>query len=228
MLTASFFPYFIITLLVVVHEFGHLLLAKLFGGKILKVYIYPFGGISKVAISYNISLFREFLILIAGPFFQFLAMFILFYFFPNKEKMVLLYHYGILFFNLLPIYPLDGGKILCLFFHRFLPYKRAYYFTFLLSYLCLLFILYFYFVSSSFNLLFIFAFLTYKLIKEINQLEFTFHRFLMERYLRCFHFHKSKIVHSYNQFQRSYHHLIISDGCYYTEKEYLEKNFKKC
>lgn len=198
------------------------------GAKVLKILIYPLGGISKFSTSFNISLFREFIILIFGPLFQIFGWFILITVFPEKVILISAYHYGILFFNLLPIYPLDGGKILCLFFHRFLPYKRAYYFTFLLSYLCLLFILYFYFVSLSFNLLFIFVFLTYKLIKEINQLEFTFHRFLMERYLRCFHFHKSKIVHSYNQFQRSYHHLIISDGCYYTEKEYLEKNFKKC
>ena len=34
------------------------------GAKVLKILIYPLGGISKFSISYNISIWREFLILI--------------------------------------------------------------------------------------------------------------------------------------------------------------------
>ena len=117
-ITASFFPFLIITVLILVHEFGHSLMVYLFGGEVIKILIYPLGGISKFSTSFNISLVKEFIILLFGPLFQIIAWYLLITLFPEKEMLISSYHYGILFFNLLPIYPLDGGKFLCLFFHN--------------------------------------------------------------------------------------------------------------
>lgn len=198
------------------------------GAKVLKILIYPLGGISKFSTSFNISLFREFIILIFGPLFQIFGWFILITVFPEKEILISTYHYGILFFNLLPIYPLDGGKFVCLLFHYFFSYKNAFYCTFFMGYFLLFCFFYFYFVSFSFNILFLSVFLFIKLTKELQNLSYYYERFLLERYLNHYNFHKSKVVTSLEQFQRSYRHLVKEGDIYYIEKEYLEKKYKKC
>lgn len=203
-------------------------MAYLCGGKVLKILIYPLGGISKFSTSYNIALWKEFLILIFGPIFQTLAWLLLLSIFPDKKILISTYHFGILFFNLLPIYPLDGGKLLCLLFHFFIPYKKAFYFTILFGYFLLFCFVYFYFISFSFNILFLVVFLFIKLCQEFRRVSYYYERFLLERYLNCYCFHRSKIVDSLNKFQRGYRHLIKKGNIYYTEKEYLEKKYKNC
>ena len=227
-LTASFFSFFVITFLIVVHEIGHFLIAYLCGGKLLKILIYPLGGISKFSTAFNLSLLKEFLILIFGPLFQMLAYYFLIYLFPEKQGLIFTYHWGILFFNLLPIYPLDGGKLVCLLFHHFLPYKRAFYVTFLLGYLLLFCFFYFCFLSFSINVVFLTTFLFIKLLSEFRKVPYYYERFLLERYLNHLYFSKSKVISSIQQFQRSYRHLIKVGDCYYLEREYLEKKYKNC
>ena len=81
----------------------------------------------------NIHPLKELIILLFGPLFQNIAYLLLIIFF--NEEIVLKYHIGILLFNLLPIYPLDGGKILDLFFEIFIPYKKALQLSIYLSYI---------------------------------------------------------------------------------------------
>ena len=154
-LTASFFSFVVITFLIVVHEIGHVFLVFLFGGTVFKILIYPLGGISKFSTGFNLSIGKEFLILIFGPLFQMLAWIILCFIFPSKTEIITAYNFGILTFNLLPIYPLDGGLLFVLFFHYFFPYRKSFYMCFYFGY-CLLFIILLGFLYSfSLNLLFL-------------------------------------------------------------------------
>ena len=225
-ITASFFPFLIITVLILVHEFGHSLMVYLFGGEVIKILIYPLGGISKFSTSFNIPLVKEFIILLFGPLFQIIAWYLLITLFPEKEMLISSYHYGILFFNLLPIYPLDGGKVLCLFFHRIFSYRFSFYFTFVIGYLLVLSFLIFTYFHFSFNVIFLSIFLLVKLTKEYRQIPYFYERFLLERYLNHYFFKKSKILNSSSDFQRGYHHLIKHGELYYLEEEYLEKKYK--
>ena len=108
---ASFRLIFYIFFLIIIHELGHFIIAKLFSIELDKIYIYPLGGIAKFYIPYNYSRIKELIILINGPIFQEIAKHVLVSLFPQHINMISTYHYGILIFNLLPIYPLDGGKI---------------------------------------------------------------------------------------------------------------------
>ena len=200
----------------------------LLGGEIHKILIYPLGGISKFSTSYNISLVKELIILVFGPLFQILGWFLLIHLFPEKEILISTYHYGILFFNLLPIYPLDGGKLLCLIFHTVCSYKKAFYFTFCIGYLLLFCFLVFTVFSFSLNVFFLSIFLLVKLTREYQQIPYFYERFLLERYLNHYFFKKSKLIKNTDNFYRGYRHLIKEGDFYYLEDEYLEKKYKSC
>lgn len=226
--TASFFPFFVIGFLVVVHELGHFLMSYFLGGEILKISIYPYGGISKFRLDLNISITKEFLVLIAGPLFQVLAFLCLSFFYPEKQAMIASYHYGILFFNLLPIYPLDGGKLLNLVFQLMLPYRFSLVFTVMIGYLFVILLSFGLIKMFSLNLLLICIFLLFKLTTESRQIQYIYERFLLERYLHRYSFKKSTIVDDCKKFRRNYRHLVNQEGKYYLEQEILEKKYKSC
>ena len=101
----NFIPYFN---LLIIHEFGHAITGIVMGYKLDKIIIYPCGGITVFNLPLNIPLICELLILIMGPIMQIIG----YLFLKNYYSQIYLYHYALLIFNMLPIYPLDGGKIL--------------------------------------------------------------------------------------------------------------------
>ncbi|MEG2311502.1 MAG: M50 family metallopeptidase, partial [Bacilli bacterium] len=117
-ITGLFKPFLIITILIVIHELGHLLMALYYGWKIDKIIIFPFGGVTKFNEKINKPIREEFLILIMGPIIQIIFYFLCDYFF-GYNAMLEKYHYTLLIFNLLPIFPLDGSKLVHLFLEIF-------------------------------------------------------------------------------------------------------------
>ena len=88
------------------HELGHLILLYICGGKAQKLTFSYYG----FALKYNnlISQRKEVLVLLAGP----LVNLILYLFLRDDYNLILF------FINILPVYPLDGGRIIKLIFHR--------------------------------------------------------------------------------------------------------------
>ena len=91
-LIGSFKEYLILNIIIIVHELGHFLVAKLLKVDVKKIYIYPLGGITKFNMPLNTKNIIEFLVLIAGPLFQNIAYFILIYLFPYDKELILIYH----------------------------------------------------------------------------------------------------------------------------------------
>ena len=200
----------------------------LLGGKVQEILITPLGGISKTSIPFATSFFMELSILLFGPIFQTIAWLILIFIFPFEKELITVYHFSILIFNLLPIYPLDGGKIFCLFLQLFFSFRKAYFLVFFISF-CILILFFFYaIIVCSFNVMFFTVFLFVKLIKEIKNYTYLYEKFLLERYLHPSNFSKSKVVFSVYSFKRWYRHLIKIGNIYYLEREYLEKRYKNC
>lgn len=223
-------PFILLVLLIVVHELGHFLCALLFKAEIDKIYIYPFGGIAKFHLNLNESLYKELFILLMGPFFQILCYFILIHisYLNSYADLIRIYHYTILFFNLLPIYPLDGGKLLNIFFSFQFSFKKSLSFVLTISYLTVfLLFVHMTFQNFSLNMMIIISFLLYKVRIEEKKKKYLVDKFLLERYLHHYHFKKRKEVERIDDFMRDRYHIIKVGNKYYTEKEILNKKFSK-
>lgn len=87
------------------HELGHLLALRLCGAEIKMIRLRAFGTqIVTLPIAYR----KEYIVAAAGP----LSNFLLLLFSAKKLPLLALVNFGLLFYNLLPIYPLDGGRML--------------------------------------------------------------------------------------------------------------------
>ncbi|MDP5272734.1 M50 family metallopeptidase [Chengkuizengella axinellae] len=178
--------------IVFIHEMGHVVAAKFFGWDVKSVQLLPFGGVAEVETHRNTSAKEEIIVAIAGPFQNFWMIGIVFFlqkieivdpiwssYFIEANLMIAL-------FNLLPILPLDGGKIVQamlsfkLSFHRSLKYCGWHSFIMsllLIGYACM------HMISSGvhLNLMMIGIFLLYTNWYYLRNSPFYFIKFLMRR-----------------------------------------------
>ncbi len=209
--------------IIFIHELGHLLTARYFNWKIDKIYIYPLGGITKINDKINKPLKEEIIIVLMGPIFQMIYYYVLI---KMGVQDILLFNLILLLFNLLPIYPLDGGKILNLVFSFFLSYKLSYKITFFFSFLFYIILVLFslFYFHSLFFIIVIF-FLIFKIIDEYSKKDYYFSKFLLERYLNNYRFKKIKFIKGINSMQRDKTHFFKKNNQVITEKEFLREHF---
>ncbi len=227
-LTGLFKQFMIIFFLIIIHELGHFLMAKLFKWNIDKIKIYPYGGCVKFSESLNKPIYQEFLILICGPLFQMIGfLFLTFLFnkgliFYQDYLAIKSYNYTLLLFNLLPIYPLDGGKIFNLVCNYFFNYKSGNKLVIIISYILSIIILIF---NKNYNLLLMIILLLVEITRYLKNQNFIYNKFLLERYLNNYNFKKHKVIKDYKKMYRDRKHVIKLNENYVTEKEYLKKHF---
>lgn len=215
-----FISYFM--LLIIVHELGHILVSLYFKWNIEKIIILPFGGLTKFNEIINRPLIEEFLIAISGIIFQ-----TIFYVLIKDKidyKFFNVTNYFILVFNLIPIYPLDGSKILNVLFNKITSFKNSILLTVIISYIS---IIGFLIMVARVNKLIVLV--TTFLLIEVNKLykerEYIFNKFLLERHLGEFNFKKKKTINSVNKMKKDYRHLFYVDNKYLTESYFLKKMF---
>lgn len=223
MITGMMKPFFYFTALILVHELGHLFFALLFHWKIDKVTILPWGGLTVFQEKMNRPWIEEFCILFGGPFFQ-----TVFVSFLNGPDYVFTYHILLLWFNFLPIIPLDGSKLWNLLFQKFFPFKFAYACTLLLS--CLFLIVSFLIVFTLPHPLFLILALLCLVrdtVLAVQKKELLWQKFLLERYLYVFSFSKERKIMGYHteQMKRDYRHLFYIDYKWVPERVALVKTF---
>lgn len=184
-----------------------------------QIVFYPYGGVTKFNLPLNIPIKKELLILIMGPIFQIGGYILLKTFFDNLN----LYHYSLLIFNLLPIYPLDGGKIMNALLGMIYSYLKSFCITFYLSIVFLFLLCGLCLWHFNLNLLLIMVILLVKLLKTYQQRYYYYNRFLLERYLNNYVYFKIKNIQSIYHMYRDTFHLV--NGV--SEKKVLNNYFKK-
>lgn len=219
------FLYF--TLLIVIHELGHFLAAKMFKWKVDKIIILPFGGITIFNDFLSKSLFEEFIILLLGPLFQIIFYTIYIKIFGFNE-ILRNYHYSLLIFNMLPIFPLDGFKLLNIIINKFFSFKKSHLIAIITSIITLIIFIYILiFYKFGFIMFLATIFLLYKNIEEFLNHDFIFNKFLLERYIYNINLKKVKIIKSnkLEKMKREYKHIFYYNKKYETEKNILKKKF---
>ncbi|MBE6159900.1 MAG: hypothetical protein E7157_02510 [Lactobacillales bacterium] len=223
-ITGLFKDFIYITILIFIHEVGHTIGALFYKWNIKKIIILPFGGITIFNEYINKSLKEEFVILILGPLFQILFYFIL-CFFNIESTLITNYHYSLLLFNLLPIIPLDGSKLLNIILNKITNFKLSHMLTIYVSILTIIFLL---IKNKNMVLYIIIFFILLKVIKEYREHKYIFNKFLFERYNYDLIFKRKKIIKGIklNKMKKEYKHIFY-DNKYYTEKEVLKRYFKR-
>jgi stage IV sporulation protein FB len=225
--TGYFRQLILLFIIVLIHEMGHVLAAYYYRWRIKKIELLPFGGVAEVEEYGNRPFKEDFIVTIAGPL-QHIWM---------VAFAIVFHHYGVLdqryyeqfvefnvmifTFNLLPIWPLDGGKLLFLLFAKHFPYKQAHRFMLFssFSFLVIFTSVFGYLFPFHLNLWIIASFLVITHYTEWKQHHFLFMRFLMERFYST-HEHsvkKKTIVADQNKrikdvlssFYKGYQHEIV-------------------
>ena len=225
-LSANFKNFFFFLSIIVIHELGHLLTGLILGWKLDKIYIYPYGGATKFNEDINRKIIEEITILLGGPFLQIVYLIIGTRLFNDYS--FIYYNFSILLFNLLPIYPLDGGRILNLLFNYFISFRMSYYLSISISF----FISFLMIVISidngyTFNIVLMFLIVMTKVIEEFKKRNYYFNKFILERYMHNYSFVKLKIISSLKKMMRDKRHIIKINNIYMTEKEYLNRIYRR-
>ncbi len=197
---------------------GHAITGIILGYKLDKITIYPYGGITTFNLPLNIPLKKELIILIMGPIIQVIGYLIL----RNYYSNIKIYHYTLLIFNMLPIYPLDGGKIFNILCGYFFNYLKSFYITFFISIIFIILVIIYNIKNFNLNLLLMIIFMFYKLLNTYHKRYYYYNRFLLERYLYNYHFKRIKNINNYKSFYRDRKHFIK----FQNEKDFLKHYFK--
>lgn len=104
--------FFIIFSIVTIHELAHIAVAKLYGAKLSKIIIYPIGEMAIIENLFLVKPLKRIAIICAGPAIN-IALGLLFIALGNNDifKFISMTNFSIAIFNSLPIYPLDGGRL---------------------------------------------------------------------------------------------------------------------
>ncbi|MBO5475723.1 MAG: hypothetical protein J5982_04405 [Bacilli bacterium] len=221
LILSGYINYLIIYLFIMsFHELGHIISIKLFKYIIEEIVILPCGGIIKTNISININSIKQFIISVSGILFQLILLLII----KNNGSYLYSIFYklniSIIIFNLTPIYPLDGYKILLSIMEYFYKYKIIIKISYIISIISLLFV----FVSTK-NI-FIFIFLYIINVKYILNHKYYYNKFILERYLNSTKHHRIKIVDGICDFYKCFNNIMIVNGKIVKEREILENTYK--
>ena len=227
LLTARFTNLLYFTIIILIHELGHSITGILLGLKLNKIIIYPYGGCSILEHDINIPLYKELLVLILGPITQTLFTIIIYLMNIDIKDYFFYYSKLILLFNLIPIYPLDGGKLIHILFSYLISFYKSIKYTIFISYFIYISLIFIIFFLKINNLIIYLVVLTLglDLYKEIKKSNLIYNKFLIERYLNIYNFKKHKIINSIYKMKRDYYHHVFINNKLIPESIYLKKTF---
>lgn len=189
-LTSHFTQILMFFVIIFVHEMGHATAAHFFKWRIKSIQLLPFGGALETDEYGNKSLKEDLIVILAGPVQHvwLVGLAYLFYSFsiiPYEMYQQFFYsNAAVMIFNLLPVWPLDGGKLLFLGLSKRKSFLDAHSFTLLFSAILATagLILSVLLISFNLNVWIIACFIGITLAMEWRQRYYAFIRFLLDRH----------------------------------------------
>ena len=230
-LTGYYLNLIVFTSLILVHELGHFITAKLLHFNVENITIYPYGGITKLNDLINRDINEELLIATSGVIIQFLFYILIYVLYNNSYireytfNLYTIYNNKMIFFNLLPIYPLDGSKIINLLLYKIFNYKMSNKLTIIISILTIFILIILNIYTLNYSNIMIYIILVTYIYKFYNQRNYLYNKFLLERYLYNIKHSKLKIITNQNNMYKNKTHIIHSNNKYIKESDYLKKIF---
>lgn len=192
--TGQFVELITLFVIVFIHELGHAAAAALLGIQVKSIQMLPFGGVAVIEDKGDLTAGKEILISLAGPFQNVVMIGIaagmihlgwwnegFLHYFIQANAMIAM-------FNLLPILPLDGGKIVQALVSWLLPYHKTLIITYRISIIASIGMigisLYPLFMEDrkiDLNILLMGCFLLYSGIEDYRHIPYRFVRFLVNR-----------------------------------------------
>ena len=225
----QFIPVLKITLwifmIVLIHELSHILMAYLFGYYSESITIYPFGISARIKDIEYMNIYHAILIVLAGPLSHIIMISILngachlgmislvFY------DYLLMVNQSMLIFNLITIYPMDGGRLLQMWLQLFFTYQKANRIMYQIS---ILFAIIMILIMKHFMITFMMIHLIIHNIKCLKH-----------DYIQCYEFYRYRLKHpmSYpyrfhdkNDLYRGCMNVIMNDHFFFYEKQWI--NYK--
>lgn len=203
----------------ILHEIGHYIIALYFSFDIEKIEILPFGAFLLLKDLGKHYVHEEMLMLICGPLVNAFCLILCIIFKQNILYKINLY---ILVFNLLPIYPLDGSKMILLFLSYFFDYQKCIKIQIKLSlfFICILWVL-----TKQIGRKIVLIYLLYQTILYFKNMQFIYIETLMSD-----HLDKKRIkINEQLSYYRPYQNIYYFQQHFYdfeTTKIYLIKSNK--
>lgn len=226
LLTGFINKIFILFILLLLHEFGHVFLCRIYNRKIKKITFFLFGGIIEYDELDNVSLLEDFFIYIAGILVNLVIMFML-----PKNSLIYDLNLQIILFNILPIYPLDGGRLLELFLSRLFKFKDVIpILSFFSLFFSIILIILNIFIIKSPNFFIVLLYLIFENYILFKKKRKKYIRFLLKKYLFPNKKLKEKKIKSFNNglinnFYKGVNNVLLNESKKIEEKQILENYF---
>lgn len=202
--------------MLLIHEFGHILFIVLFRIRIKSIRLYALGFLMDIE-NKNMKFYQEFFIYSGGILFNLLSLLI----FQDNMKP---YIWAVILINLLPIFPLDGNRILNALLSVILPYRIALYATHIFALISLCTISVLFFRRMDCLLLLNILYLWIIECRELKNIEYGYSSFVLYRYLYAPAFRKKRVRFRVNNDRYLYKYAVIYtelDGKRITQSDIL-------
>lgn len=219
--------------LIIVHELGHAITATLLKYKVEKIIIYPYGGITMLDTMINTNIYKDLLVAVSGIIFQCIYFFVIYFLYINgfvREyiyNLFLIYHKSMILFNLFPIIPLDGFKIMNLLLSKYFNFNLSNNLSVLISLISIIILIVSDIFEKNYSVVLIISILMRNIYNFYNQISYIYNRFLLERYLYNFNYKKRININNQNKMYKNATHFFVKDGKIISEKDYLTSFFRK-
>lgn len=194
---------------------GHFLTGYFLKLKVKEISLFMFGGVTIFDEDLNLNIFKELLVVVMGPVMQMLFYMIVYYLYTkgfvsvNTMKKVSTINLILLEFNLFPILPLDGGKILNNILDLILSYDLAHKVSLAVSFLALPLVFLF---DNKLIIILVVISLLVRLFEEINWHKFRINKLLLERKLKGIKFKKVREFESLTKVKRNVTYYRFING----------------